>query len=701
MSSSLQCVSVRVLLPFQSEPETFSVPPDDSVQALVEQVRRSSVRTTQWLGALLPCIEATTPEREPRWLAPSSTVASVIGGGGGVVVRLFAQFLLVPVTNLLQREHVLIDVTQPLLHSSALAFIAATFKLAAEHVRLYINGRLLDLARPLHGQAVSLAAQIVLQDASSSSSSSSSLGTGTAALDDDAALMPTGVSRAPLFAVPLDQTVGSGQDAPWVVLQTVALIRRRGLETEGLFRLSGPAERIGQLKKLYDSGRAGAAWRELRDEQNVHTITGVLKLWLRELPDALLGAAELCGAWLDTVAVEPLLDRVRAQRSVLARMSRVHQRVLDALFELLHRTAACEAVNKMGLRNLAVVFGPAISGAVQNNALLLAETNRINSLTMQLIRDYPFVFRRRRVPAAPDEQAAALKAELLPRAIARALYDYEACDDNEMSLAAGQLVVVTYQGDGEGWWQGFPFDEAQPLTRPASVGNMPGSYLELTGQTVGDFCTAAAAAPPPAESADDCELRDAWSDDEARPRGAAGDLPPGATLGRDRGTELARIKQRIEAEQRQLRELAARRAALAEQRRAVLVAEAQLACVERAHRREVAVAAAAAAPASLPARVQALQSKLRGFGSKCADAAQARDELLAQLRDLAQQLNDPKKTKKKDADRIKAVQRSVSEMRALVEQDKPLRDAASGDAAMMARELEAFVQLVLTRPADV
>jgi hypothetical protein len=697
----MSSLSVRVLLPFQSEPETFSVAADDSVQALVEQVRRSSVRTTQWLGALLPCIEATTPEREPRWLAPSSTVASVLGGngGGGVIVRLFAQFLLVPVTNLLQREHVLIDVTQPLLHSSALAFIAATFKLSAEHVRLYINGRLLDLARPLHGQAVSLAAQIVLQDASSSSSSSS--GTGTAALDDDAALMPTGVSRAPLFAVPLEQTVGSGQDAPWVVMQTVALIRRRGLETEGLFRLSGPAERIGQLKKLYDSGRAGAAWRELRDEQNVHTITGVLKLWLRELPDALLGAAELCGAWLDTVAVEALLDRVRAQRSVLARMSRVHQRVLDVLFELLHRTAACEAVNKMGLRNLAVVFGPAISGAVQNNALLLAETNRINSLTMQLIRDYPFVFRRRRVPAAPDEQAAALKAELLPRAIARALYDYDACDDNEMSLAAGQLVVVTYQGDGEGWWQGFAFDEARPLTRPASVGNMPGSYLELTGQTVGDFC--AAAAPPPAESAesaDDCELRDAWSDDEARPRGAAGDLPPGATLGRDRGTELTRIKQRIEAEQRQLRELAARRAALAEERRAVLVAEAQLACVERAHRREVAVAAAAAAPASLPARVQALQSKLRGYGSKCAEAATARDELLAQLRDLAQQLNDPKKTKKKDADRIKAVQRSVGEMRALVEQDKPLRDAASGDAAMMARELEAFVQLVLTRPAD-
>lgn len=707
-------------LPFQSEAETFSVASDETVQQLVEQVQRSSARTTQWLGALLPCVEAATHDREPRWLAPGTPVSTLLGGTVAVVVRLFAQHLLMPVTNLLQREHVLVDVTQPLLGSAALQHIATAFKLAEAHVRLYINGRLLDLARPLHGQPVSLAAQIVLQDAStasastssssalsgstsvssSASSSSSSSSLPALSLDDDAALSPVGVSRAPMFAVALEQTVSSGQELPWVVLQTVALIRRRGLELEGIFRLSGAAERISQLKRLYDSGRAGAAWRELRDEANLHTVAGVLKLWLRELPEALLGSGDACTAWLDTVALDSLLERVRAQRRLLAELPRVHQRVLDALFELLHRTAAHEAANKMGLRNLATVFGPPLSGAVQNNALLFAETNRINALTMQLIADYPYVFRRRRVPAAA---ASALHDALLPRPVARALYEYEACDANELSLAAGQLVVVTFEGEGEGWWQGYALDPAHPLTPPATVLNMPGSYLELTGQTLSDFASGSGADVV----VDDCELRDAWSDDEARAPAAgaatgsaaldlAGSLRRAPTEAPDRLAELARIKQRIENEQRALRELTATRAALAAERRSVQLAEAQLPCVERLRRRQIGVAAAAAAPASLAARVQVLQGKLRTYGAKCGDTATARDELLAQLRDLAQQLNDPKKTKKKDADRIKAVLRTVGEMRALVEQDKPLREAASGEAALLTNELDAFAQLVTT-----
>jgi hypothetical protein len=130
------------------------------------------------LGALLPCIEATTHDREPRWLPLQATLSNALGegnlGNSNVIVRLFPQFMLIPITNLLQREHVLIDVTRPLANSTALAHLATLFKVAAEHVRLYINGRLIDVARPLHGQSVSLAAQIVLQDGSSPTSASGS-----------------------------------------------------------------------------------------------------------------------------------------------------------------------------------------------------------------------------------------------------------------------------------------------------------------------------------------------------------------------------------------------------------------------------------------------------------------------------------------------------------------------------------------------
>lgn len=168
-----------------------------------------------------------------------------------------------------------------------------------------------------------------------------------------AALVPAGMSRSPMFGVPLENSIDAGQELPWIVVQTVHVLRQRGLECEGVFRLSGSAERVGKLKKLYDSGRAGSAMTALRDEGDVHTVAGVLKLWLRELPDPLL-TSQLLPAWLDTyicrqflrekktvwlfiaflfcsTSIEKQLARVRAQRVLLTRMV-ILRRVDGALF---------------------------------------------------------------------------------------------------------------------------------------------------------------------------------------------------------------------------------------------------------------------------------------------------------------------------------------------------------------------------------
>lgn len=111
--------------------------------------------------------------------------------------------------------------------------------------------------------------------------------------------MPAGMSRSPMFGVALESSIDAGQELPWIVVQTVHVLRQRGLECEGVFRLSGSTERVAKLKKLYDSGRAGSAMTALRDEGDIHTIAGVLKLWLRELPEPLL-TSQLVTSWLET-----------------------------------------------------------------------------------------------------------------------------------------------------------------------------------------------------------------------------------------------------------------------------------------------------------------------------------------------------------------------------------------------------------------
>mmetsp|Transcript_722 Transcript_722/g.1131 ORF Transcript_722/g.1131 Transcript_722/m.1131 type:complete len:135 (+) Transcript_722:911-1315(+) len=111
--------------------------------------------------------------------------------------------------------------------------------------------------------------------------------------------------------------------------------------------------------------------------------------------------------------------------------------------------------------SLATVFGPPLSGAGQNNALLLEQQKRIGQLVVRLVRDYPYVFRRRRVP--PEAQAALSDTLRLP--LGRALYEYEPLDNNELPLRPGQLVVVTFRNadDDAGWYQGYALDATAPL----------------------------------------------------------------------------------------------------------------------------------------------------------------------------------------------------------------------------------------------
>ncbi len=63
---------------------------------------------------------------------------------------------------------------------------------------------------------------------------------------------------------------------------------------EGLFRLSGQTQEIDTLRQLYNKeGRA-----RLPADIDVHCVTGVLKLWLRQLPDYLLTGA-LYDQWMN------------------------------------------------------------------------------------------------------------------------------------------------------------------------------------------------------------------------------------------------------------------------------------------------------------------------------------------------------------------------------------------------------------------
>ena len=67
-------------------------------------------------------------------------------------------------------------------------------------------------------------------------------------------------------------------------------LESKWLDTEGLYRLAGP---IGQVRVLAEELNKGR-FDLLRDQSDPHVLTGILKKFLKELPNPLVPNGMIC-----------------------------------------------------------------------------------------------------------------------------------------------------------------------------------------------------------------------------------------------------------------------------------------------------------------------------------------------------------------------------------------------------------------------
>jgi len=84
-----------------------------------------------------------------------------------------------------------------------------------------------------------------------------------------------------VFGVPLEP----GQGVPRVVKECVEFIEQKGLQSEGVFRLSAMASEINRVKALFESGQPVDFDSAIG---GVDVAAGILKFYLREMPEPLL-----------------------------------------------------------------------------------------------------------------------------------------------------------------------------------------------------------------------------------------------------------------------------------------------------------------------------------------------------------------------------------------------------------------------------
>uniref|UniRef100_S4R5C3 Rho-GAP domain-containing protein n=1 Tax=Petromyzon marinus TaxID=7757 RepID=S4R5C3_PETMA len=197
-----------------------------------------------------------------------------------------------------------------------------------------------------------------------------------------------GVELATLLA-----GVPPGRTVPLVVETMVQFLEEHvsvhtGLESEGLFRVSGSVRAVERLRQAWEADVTSDG----RGQADVSSVAGLLKLFLRELPDGVVPASLLPSflqAHRDSAGDEMRL--AESLRLLLAQLPGENHALLRYLCSFLVRVAQHQEVNLMSPQNLGTVFGPnffRVSPGMEG----IAEQQVVNRVTARFITDFLSIF---------------------------------------------------------------------------------------------------------------------------------------------------------------------------------------------------------------------------------------------------------------------------------------------------------------------
>jgi len=169
---------------------------------------------------------------------------------------------------------------------------------------------------------------------------------------------PSTKSRG-IFGFNLSQTLVKEENTiPILVRKCVEEIEKRGLDLLGIYRISGNARKKKCLRKQFEENSAKV---DVSDEFEVdcHMLAGILKDYLRELPNPLISQDMYLN--LFNISKEENFTDQKKQRVLMDLMKKLpitNRATLIYIMEHLQRVIELKEENKMDAKNLAVCFGP-------------------------------------------------------------------------------------------------------------------------------------------------------------------------------------------------------------------------------------------------------------------------------------------------------------------------------------------------------
>lgn len=146
-------------------------------------------------------------------------------------------------------------------------------------------------------------------------------------------------------------------NVPKFLEKCIRTVEKRGLKIDGVYRVSGNLAVIQKLRYKADHEED----LDLEDGQweEIHVITGALKLFLRELPEPLFPFT-FFERFIAAIQMSEYSQRVSYTRDLVRNLPLPNHDTMEVLFRHLRKVIDHTEWNRMSLQSMAIVFGPTL-----------------------------------------------------------------------------------------------------------------------------------------------------------------------------------------------------------------------------------------------------------------------------------------------------------------------------------------------------
>lgn len=219
--------------------------------------------------------------------------------------------------------------------------------------------------------------------------------------DSAAPLNVPGIVDSQLYGLTLQGLADNegGNGIPFIIQTCIAEVGRRGLQTEGIYRISASTSAVEKLELLFEKldihdGNDVGKMISIISSGDIHALAGLLKRYLKKIPDSIIPQSVY-----DTYVGISKLDSDQVKMDELAQLvnslPRSNRVTLLALTNHLNLVAENEKWNKMNCASLATVFAPTL---VRHDSLHpsqeIQDTKAKTVVTELLFKNYELVFNK-------------------------------------------------------------------------------------------------------------------------------------------------------------------------------------------------------------------------------------------------------------------------------------------------------------------